>query len=104
MKTGGHVAWLTCRQAAEYLGYIYEHDVVRDGKVVHRAGDVNVDAFYQLLYVERRRTPRRLTVHWLRGKMRFRRVELDALLQPESESESSSESASTGLRVVERAS
>lgn len=93
MKPGANVAWLTCRMAAEYLGFIYDQDVVRDGKVVHRAGDVNVDAFYQLLYVERRRRPQRLTPNWLRGKMRFRRVELDALLEPES-----------NLRVVGRAS
>jgi hypothetical protein len=96
MKPGAHVAWLTTRQAAEYLGYVYDRDVERDGKVVHHAGDVNVDAFYQLLYVERRRSPQRLKVHWLRGKKRFRRVDLDALLEPEAETASS-------VRVVGRA-
>jgi hypothetical protein len=94
VKPGAHVAWLTTRQAAEYLGYLYERDVERGGVVVHRAGDVNVDAFYQLLYVERRRSPQRLKVHWLRGKKRFRRVDLDALLEPESGA------PSQGLRVV----
>jgi hypothetical protein len=98
MKPGGHVAWLSSRKAAEYLGFLYERDVVRGGEVIHRAGDVNVGAFYQLLYVERKRTPRRLTVHWLRGKKRFRRAELDKLLEPEPEA------AGGCLRVVGRAS
>jgi hypothetical protein len=31
MTAGGHVEWFSARRAAEYLGFVYERDVMQDG-------------------------------------------------------------------------
>jgi hypothetical protein len=98
MKPGSSVAWLSAEHAAEYLDFTYRADVVRNGVVVHRAGAPNVHAFHQFLYSERRAVTRRLRVSWLRGRMRFRRADLDALLEQESTSASGGDS--NALRLV----
>ncbi len=65
------VEWLSSRSAAIRLDY------------VHEDGTANLNAFHQFLHRERKRKGSKLTVHWLRGRMRFRAVDIDALNQPE---------------------
>lgn len=66
MKLGATVAWLTCQQAAVYLGY------------VRADGTPNMNAFY---IWKRRAQPK---AHRLRGAgLRFRQVDLDRCLEPE---------------------
>jgi len=65
------VPWLSSEQAAIHIGYVKPD------------GTANLDAFYMFVSRERRKPKTRLRVHWLRGRMRFRQTELDALLEPE---------------------
>jgi len=70
------VEWLTASHAAAHLGYVKED------------GTPNLSAFYVFLHRERKRTDSRLRTHWLRGRMRFRRVDLDACLEEQPRVES----------------
>lgn len=63
------VAWLSARQAAEYLGF------------VDNAGVTMIKAFYAW----RSKAPNPPKTHWLGGRMRFRRVDLDRCVEVETE-------------------
>jgi hypothetical protein len=77
VKPGGNVAWLSAAAAAIHLGYVFERDVVKNGVVEHKAGDPNLNAFYVWKHRAQPKT------HWLRGRMRFRVVDLDACVEAE---------------------
>jgi hypothetical protein len=64
------VSWMSARKAADHLGFD------------------TLAAFYKWLQreradAERLRRPCRVKVHWLRGRMRFQRTQLDALIESE---------------------
>jgi hypothetical protein len=59
------VSWLSTRDAAVYLGF------------------PSVAAFHKWLQEERKQSPCRVKVYWLRGRMRFARTNLDSLLELE---------------------
>jgi len=77
------VRWFSTAEAATHLGFVKPD------------GTPKLQSFYMFLQVERQRKPRRLTVHWLHGRMRFRQVDLDACLEPEPET-----AAAAPLRVM----
>lgn len=73
------VRWLNAAQAAEHLGF------------------PTVGAFHTWLCRERQKGTLPLTVHWLRGRMRFREVDLDRCIEAEPQSTSAPQ---TVLRVL----
>lgn len=70
MKKGAHVEWFSTADAATYLGF------------------PSTRAFEAWIARQRAKGTLRLKVHRLGDRMRFRRTDLDALLEPEALPES----------------